>query len=105
MTKDEAKKIAERCLRRMYHQRKHNDNPVVIIDEQTVEKSFGYIFCYDSKRYVETGQREYAYYGNIPLVVEHDGRVFDMMYTGGKGLENSIANYEKERLQENRRPL
>jgi hypothetical protein len=48
---------------------------VVIVDRLTVEKPYGWVFHYDSKRYVETLDDRYALWGNGPVLVESNGTV------------------------------
>jgi hypothetical protein len=49
---------------------------LVLLDDCTLEKTFGWVFFYDSKRHVETGNISYALVGNAPIVVtKADGRV------------------------------
>ena len=44
------------------------DEPV-ILDEYTVERDFGWVFFYDSRRHQETGAFAYVIAGNAPLIV------------------------------------
>jgi hypothetical protein len=42
----------------------------------TIERAFGWVFFYDSKRHVETGDFRDALAGNAPIVVtKSDGQV------------------------------
>jgi hypothetical protein len=47
----------------------------VIIDAETQEREFGWVFFYDSKEYVETGDFIHAIPGNAPVVVLRDGAI------------------------------
>ena len=42
---------------------------IAIIDSETVEKPYGWIFFYNSRRYVESGELVYALVGQGPVVV------------------------------------
>jgi hypothetical protein len=49
---------------------------LVLLDQYTIERSFGWVFFYDSKRHNETGNFRDAVAGNAPIVVTRaDGRV------------------------------
>lgn len=49
----------------------------VIIDEQTCEIDIGWVFFYESKEYLETGDFSHRLAGNAPLVVsKRDGHVY-----------------------------
>ena len=49
---------------------------VVVLKEQTMEPDFGWVFFYQSKRYLETGNFSDILAGNAPLVVtKSDGRL------------------------------
>jgi hypothetical protein len=43
--------------------------PVVEDRDQTIERSFGWVFFYQSKRYVETKKLSYLLVGNPPILV------------------------------------
>jgi hypothetical protein len=49
----------------------------VILEDQTVEKPFGWVFSYAPKKYVETKDMKYLRPGDGPLVVQReDGTTF-----------------------------
>jgi hypothetical protein len=51
--------------------------PVDIIDAVTQEHEFGWVFFYDSRRYLETGKFSERLAGNAPVLVERQsGRVW-----------------------------
>ena len=45
-----------------------NDEPV-ILDKYTIEKDFGWVFFYSSRKYQETRIISYALAGNAPIIV------------------------------------
>ena len=47
-----------------------NEPEVAIIDGQTIEKPYGWVFFYQSERYLETGHPDDFLYGNAPILVE-----------------------------------
>jgi len=44
--------------------------PLVIIDEQTIEKEYGWVFFYQTQKFAETRDFHYSLAGNGPLIVE-----------------------------------
>lgn len=73
MTEAEAREIALRYLKPM---ERCSGCALVILDSETVEKSFGWIFFYQSGRYLKSGNISDMLAGNAPIVVARaDGRV------------------------------
>jgi hypothetical protein len=53
--------------------------PVDIIDVATQEHEFGWVFFYDSRRYLETGEFSCRLAGNAPLLIERlSGRLWTL---------------------------
>ena len=67
---------------------------IIILDDATIEKSWGWVFFQTSKKWHETNDIEYAIAGNAPIIVEKDtGKLF---FTGtAYPMEHYIQNYEK----------
>jgi hypothetical protein len=64
----------------------------VIVDAETRALSWGWVFFYNSKEYLETSDIVYALAGNAPIVVTHDGNVHE---TGtNKPLDQYIRDIE-----------
>jgi len=65
----------------------------VIRDDSTIERSFGWVFFYDSRRHLETGDFRHEIAGNGPLMVNrYDGTI---SVTGTTlPIERYIAEYE-----------
>lgn len=49
----------------------------MILDDETIEKNFGWVFFYDSKEHAETSDFRYALAGNAPIVVTRDGVIHE----------------------------
>lgn len=50
--------------------------PFVVVEKNTIEKPFGWIFFYNSERFIETGESRYRLAGNDPVIVnKHNGSV------------------------------
>jgi hypothetical protein len=75
----------------------NSDDTLVIRDNLTRERPFGWIFFYDSKKFLETNDMQYAIAGNGPVIVnKHNGTV--QFYGSGKPIQSVIDEYER-RLQ------
>jgi len=75
ITKSEAEQVAREYLRT-----KEGDSggDLVLLVEETIERNFGWVFFYDSKRHIETGDIRHALAGNAPIVVtKTDGRIHE----------------------------
>ena len=73
-------------------------DPLVLRDDLTIERPFGWVFFYDSARYVDTKDRRFAVNGNAPIIVDRqDGSVHP---TGtARPIDEYIATYEKTRIR------
>jgi len=65
----------------------------VILDDATLERPYGWIFFYQSRTYVETGNFSDILAGNAPLIVDRfDG---ELRVTGtARPVEEYLAAYE-----------
>jgi hypothetical protein len=89
MTKAEATEIARKYI-------KERETGVgcelVLLEQNTLERGFGWVFFYDSRQHVETGNIRYALAGNAPIVVTKAGVVHQ---TGtAMPLERYLSRYE-----------
>lgn len=66
-----------------------------LIDSETIEQSFGWIFFYNSKHYLETGDFSNMLVGNAPLIVD---KCYGNVYITGTALpiDSYIADFEKQ---------
>ncbi len=66
----------------------------IVVDEDTIERSWGWVLFHTSKLWRETGEIRYAVAGNAPLIVEREGgRIF---VTGtSHPVEHYIESYER----------
>ena len=67
---------------------------LVIIDEETIEKDFGWVFFYQSKKFLETENFSYCLAGNAPYIVNRFDGSFQITGTANK-IEYYIKEYEK----------
>jgi putative addiction module CopG family antidote len=71
--KQEAQGLAEQYLSKMQIS---PPMELEIFDEHTIETDFGWVFFWNSKRYLETDEFQYALAGNTPLIVDRrDGSI------------------------------
>lgn len=85
--------ITKKQARRLVEAEVCNDE-IVIVDEATIERPWGWVFSYASKTWLETKDPRYAIAGNAPIIVERQsGKLID---TGtAMPIEHYIANYER----------
>lgn len=66
------------------------DGTVDIMDEHTIERSWGWMFFYQSKRFIETGDHLQGLVGNAPYLVNKETGAFGFTgtaYTPGELIE------------------
>ncbi|WP_420106728.1 YrhB domain-containing protein [Herbaspirillum huttiense] len=73
-----------------------SDVSFAILDDQTVERPFGWVFFYQSRRHLETRDPSEVLAGNAPLIVDRlTGKITE---TGtAHPLEHYLSKYEAER--------
>ena len=92
ITFQEARQIAEAKINKY---KALGDDSLIIIDDQTIEKDYAWIFFYTSKKYWETNNINYAIGGNGPLFISKlDGQVSN--YRTGLSIEETIDKYEED---------
>ena len=70
------------------------DDEWMILDSETIERSWGWVFFHTSKRWHETQAIGYAVAGNAPHIVERvSGRLFQLGTSNP--VEHYIGNYER----------
>lgn len=76
------------------------DGPVnqVVVEDQTVERVFGWVFFYTTRRYLETGNISDVILGNGPLVVHRADGSFEHLATSVPP-QRAIEIYEQMWLQ------
>ena len=70
--------------------------PLVILDELTLERAFGWVFFWDSRKHRETGDFIDSLAGNAPFIVDRrDGSLHE---TGTAcPIEDYLEEYQKQR--------
>lgn len=74
---------------------KGTENPAILIEENTLTRDFGWVFFYQSKKYLEEKDVLSMWVGNAPVIVnKHSG---EMKYTGtANPVMYYVEEYEKE---------
>ena len=91
LTMEEAKKVALDELNRA----QRDAGELVILDEYTRAKPYGWVFFYNTRDFIETGNILFALGGNGPLIVEHNKRIH--MLGTAHSSDDSIATLERKR--------
>jgi hypothetical protein len=72
LTKAQALEIVGEELRRM----SPPGHDIVVVDEDTIERNFGWVFFFNTRKFLETGIFEHRLAGNGPIIVnKHTGEV------------------------------
>ncbi len=91
MNKHEAQRLVEAELERT----KDTYDPIdcVVLEDETLEKEWGWVFFYQSKAYVDTGDFGDMLAGNAPIIVNCN--TGELVHTGAaQELEQYIKEYE-----------
>ena len=92
ITFQEARQIAEAEINKF---KTLGDDSLIIIEDQTIEKDYAWIFPYTSKKYWETNNTNYAIGGNGPLFISKlDGQISS--YRTGLSIEEMINEHEEK---------
>ena len=91
LTKSEAETLVREELRRM----ETPELPFAIVESATLEKPFGWVFFYNSKRFIETQEIIYQLAGNGPIFVNKATGVVTVSGTN-KPLRVLIEEYERQ---------
>jgi hypothetical protein len=69
-----------------------------VVDAETIERSFGWVFVYDSKAYLKTREFSDRLAGNAPLIVDRDTGKLHVTGTA-KPVEHYIAEHEAAKVR------
>lgn len=96
LTPEEIENIAQEYVSHLPFISTKDDN-LEIIDNQTIDKPSFSIFFYTSKKYLQTGDDQFAVGGNAPLFIsKQNGKI--SIFRTGMDLEEMIKDYEAENL-------
>jgi hypothetical protein len=90
VTREQARAIAQNYLNKIAG---GDETELVLLLDATIERAFGWVFFYNSRRFVETGDPDSVMAGNAPFIVSAtDGSIYD---TGtAEPIENYIERFE-----------
>lgn len=89
------KQQALELVSRKFQQMTTPDDPFVVVEEETIEKPYGWIFFYNSKKYIESGQIRFALAGNGPVIVNKRTETVEFCGTN-RSVQELIEDYEKK---------
>lgn len=93
MTRKEAESLARAHIDQLPVASRYE---IVLDDEKTREEMFGWVFFYNSRRFIETGDVDWGLGGNAPLIVDVDSR--QVVTTGtARPIDDYIAYYKTHR--------
>lgn len=80
--------------------RSPSDDPFIVVENRTIEKDFGWVFFYNSKKYLETGASRFRLAGNGPVIVNRQTSNIEF-YGSNRPPEEIIRDYERKLAKEN----
>jgi len=90
---DEAQDIASEYLCKL---EKEIGVSLRLVDSETIEKPFGWVFFYNSEEYLRQGNFRDMLTGNAPFIVDVNGGSIHVTGTA-KPIDEYIAEYESDR--------
>ena len=91
MNKEDAQNLVEAELEKI--KGKYNPTDCVVLEDQTIEKEWGWVFFYQSKAYIESGDFRDMLGGNAPIIVNRATGVLSKTGTAFD-VEHYINEYE-----------
>jgi len=92
-TREQALQAARKHLLTKYQL---GDDAVIFLDSFTRERPYGWVFFYESRRFVETGDIMHAFGGNGPLVADAEReRIFEVGTANGVEAELSKTEWRE----------
>ena len=90
ITKAEALDLVSEKLRQM----SASDNAFAVVEKSTIERPFGWVFFYNSQKYIETGVFRYRLAGNGPIIVNKNTQTIELC-GANKPVQELIDDYER----------
>ena len=94
LTREDAHRLVADRLARDAGASVGEGDELVIVEESTIERSWGWVVFYTSKRWRETQDVRYALAGNAPYLVERSSGSAIVLGTS-HSVEHYIATYER----------
>ena len=93
MNIENAKKLVE--LEIVNENRQNGSVECVILEDKTIEKCWGWVFFYQSKAYIESGDFRDMLGGNAPIIVNRESG--ELVHTGtAQDINYYIDEYESK---------
>jgi hypothetical protein len=89
LTRLEALELVSKELQR----RSPPNDLFVVVEKHTIEKAFGWVFFYNSKKYLEKGTFRFRLAGNGPVIVNKDTGAIEF-FGSNEPPEELIRDYE-----------
>jgi hypothetical protein len=86
---DSAKQIAWKYVQQL---QQPPEDRIVLMEEHTQEEDFGWVFFYNSKAFIETGEFRYMLGGNAPIIVSRESGAVHVTGTACR-IEEYLANF------------
>ena len=93
INKETARSIAQSHITSHYQA---PGDEIIIIDDKTIERDWGWIFFYQGKNWLKTNDKRYKILGLYPIVIEKKDSSLHYL-NGGKSIEECIKEYEIRR--------
>jgi hypothetical protein len=91
---EEAKARVVRAINRGYATQ---DDELVLLDDETITKDYGWVFFYQSRRFLVTGSLSDRLAGNGPVIVlRKDGSIHQL--GGNEPIETMLESFERSLL-------
>jgi|SRR5688572_9729382 hypothetical protein len=91
ITKDDARKVVNAYLTKLQAGRSYE---LALMEDRTRDEDFGWVFFYNTKRFLESGDMQWALGGNAPLIV--DRRTGELHVTGtAHPIEHYIEEFRR----------
>ena len=90
LEKEKAKELAMTRILEL----KHVGYEPVIVDEETIERDFGWVFFWTSREYIETQDYRFLLAGNCPIIVNRFDSSTHLTGTA-RDIEYYIDEYER----------
>ncbi len=99
LDRDSARKMATDLINRHQRGRKYAEDANVILEEQTLDKGFYFVFFYEARRYLETGNLRDKLYGSTALIIEKENGAFTEL-GAGRSVESQLEHFEAKKQEE-----
>jgi hypothetical protein len=91
MNKQEAQRLVEAELEKTRDECSHID--CAVLESETIERPWGWVFFYESKKFIEAGNFREMLGGNSPIMVNRN--TGELTFTGtAYDMEHYIKDYE-----------